>query len=321
MNVSIGVAWAIGGMPPIAKPVTCRTNAAGALPSASLTCMPPRDSFTGLAPLVMTSTARSVCAVLNTSDFAICPTWQPTSLAASAAVRVGCSDSTTSEDRPRARSASWTFWALAVSGADTVATLCEPMAKIEREKIRLGVSACLLGARVRYDGGHKRAGALLRALGADVEWVPVCPEVELGLGVPRPPIVLVGFPSSLRLIEPESGPDLTGPMRRLAPARARQPARPGLDGFVLKSRSPSCGLRGVPVGARDGRRRRGRGLFAAELVRGARGLVIEEESRLADRRVRARFVARVWAAAQRRANAASAAASPERTQSAMPTPR
>src|SRR5437867_2862697 len=65
----------------------------------------------------------------------------------------------------------------------------------------------------------------------------------------------------------------------------------------------------------------GRGLFAAELVRGARGLVIEEESRLADRRVRARFVARVWAAAQRRANAASAAASPERTQSAMPTPR
>src|SRR5207244_4066099 len=83
----------------------------------------------------------------------------------------------------------------------------------------------------------------------------------------------------------------------------------------------SCGLRGVPVGARDGRRRRGRGLFAAELVRGARGLVIEEESRLADRRVRARFVARVWAAAQRRANAASAAASPERTQSAMPTQR
>ncbi|OLB10962.1 MAG: hypothetical protein AUH18_07010 [Candidatus Rokubacteria bacterium 13_2_20CM_69_10] len=195
------------------------------------------------------------------------------------------------------------------------------MAKIEREKIRLGVSACLLGARVRYDGGHKRAGALLRALGADVEWVPVCPEVELGLGVPRPPIVLVGFPSSLRLVEPESGRDLTGPMRRLARARVRQLARLGLDGFVLKSRSPSCGLRGVPVGARDGRRRRGRGLFAAELVRGARGLVIEEESRLADRRVRARFVARVWAAAQRRANAASAAASPERTQSAMPTPR
>src|SRR5437867_8270240 len=94
------------------------------------------------------------------------------------------------------------------------------MAKIEREKIRLGVSACLLGARVRYAGGHKRAGALLRALGADVEWVPVCPEVELGLGVPRPPIVLVGSPSSLRLVEPESGRDLTGPMRRLARACA-----------------------------------------------------------------------------------------------------
>src|SRR2546427_7269659 len=89
------------------------------------------------------------------------------------------------------------------------------MAKIERERVGLGVWACPLGARARYEGGHKRAGALLRALGADVEWVPVCPEVELGLGVPRPPILLVGSPSSLRLVEPESGRDLTGPMRRL----------------------------------------------------------------------------------------------------------
>lgn len=195
------------------------------------------------------------------------------------------------------------------------------MTKIEREKIRLGVSACLLGARVRYDGGEKRADALLRALGDDVEWVPVCPEVELGLGVPRPPIVLVGSRRAPRLVEPESGRDLTVRMRRLARARVRQLARLGLDGFVLKSRSPSCGLRDVPVVGRDGRRRRGRGLFAAELARGARGVAIEEESRLADRRVRARFVARVRAAAQRRASAESAAASAERTQSAMPTPR
>src|SRR5213593_4281179 len=269
-------------MPPMAKPVTCRTNAAGALPSASLTCMPTRNSFTVLAPLVMTSTARSVCAVLKTSDFAICPTWQPTSFAASAAVRVGCSDSTTSADRPRARSASWTFWALAVSGAGTVATLCEPMAKIEREKIRLGVSACLLGQRVRYDGNHKRNDALLRVLGDDVEWIPVCPEVELGLGVPRPPVVLVGARRAPRLVEPESGRDLTARMRRFARARVRQLTHLGLDGFVLKSRSPSCGLRDVPVVMHDGRRRGGRGLFAAELVDRMGGLAIEEESRLAD---------------------------------------
>jgi len=195
------------------------------------------------------------------------------------------------------------------------------MAKIEREKIRLGVSACLLGQRVRYDGGHKRNDTLLRVLGADVEWIPICPEVELGLGVPRPPIGLVGPRHAPRLVELESGRDLTVPMRRLARARVRQLARLALDGFVLKSRSPSCGLRDVPVATRDGRRRSGRGLFASELAHCIRGLAIEEESRLTDRRVRARFVARVRAAAQRRAKAASAAASAERTQSAMPTPR
>jgi len=195
------------------------------------------------------------------------------------------------------------------------------MAKIEREKIRLGVSACLLGQRVRYDGGHKRNDALLRVLGDDVEWIPICPEVELGLGVPRPPIGLVGSRRAPRLVEPESGRDLTVRMRRLAHARVRQLQRLGLDGFVLKSRSPSCGLRDVPVATRNGRQRRGRGLFASELAHRMRGLAIEEESRLADGRVRARFVARVRAAAQRRAKAASAAASAERTQSAMPTPR
>jgi len=194
--------------------------------------------------------------------------------------------------------------------------------KIEREKIRLGVSACLLGERVRYDGGHKRAGALLRALGDSVEWIPVCPEMELGLGVPRPPIVLVGSGRTPRLIEPASGRDLTAAMRNHAAGRVRQLARLGLDGFVLKSRSPSCGLRGVTVVGRDGRARpHGRGLFAAALARSLRGIAIEEESRLGDARIRARFVARARAAAQRRAKAASAADSAERTQSAMPTPR
>src|SRR5262249_61934374 len=101
-----------------------------------------------------------------------------------------------------ARSAPWPAGGRGVGGAGTVATLCEPMAKIEREKIRLGVSACLLGQRVRYDGGHKRDDALLRGLGDDVEWIPVCPEVELGLGVPRPPIILVGSQRAPRLVQP-----------------------------------------------------------------------------------------------------------------------
>src|SRR5262249_13742589 len=108
------------------------------------------------------------------------------------------------------------------------------MPKIEREKIRLGVSACLLGERVSYDGGQQPAPSLLGGLGQDVEWIPVCPEVELGLGVRRPPIVLVGPSRSPRLVEPTSGRDLTARMRRLARERACQLARLRLDGFVLK---------------------------------------------------------------------------------------
>src|SRR5256886_15629531 len=96
--------------------------------------------------------------------------------------------------------------------------------------LRLGISACLLGHEVRYDGGHKRDPFLAETLGRFVEWVPVCPEVELGLGVPREPIRLERDPAAPRLVAANSRRGLTRAMTRLAPARAQHLARPDLVG-------------------------------------------------------------------------------------------
>ncbi len=126
-------------------------------------------------------------------------------------------------------------------------------------KLRLGISACLLGQRVRYDGGHKRDALLLKAFGRRVEWVPVCPEVECGLPVPREPMHLEGDADAPRLVTNDTGVDHTDRLLRWARRRVGQLDAEGVCGFVLKSGSPSCGLAdAAPCGA---------GLFARELVR------------------------------------------------------
>lgn len=162
------------------------------------------------------------------------------------------------------------------------------------QKLRLGVSACLLGEHVRWNGGHKRDALLVDVLGRSVEWVPVCPEVELGLGVPRDPIRLVGHADHPRLVVERTGEDLTEPMQRYAAARIRDLERLGLDGYVLKARSPSCGVIDVAVHPTTDAPPSpvGRGLFAAELARRMPDLPIEEEERLADPDVRERFLER-----------------------------
>jgi uncharacterized protein YbgA (DUF1722 family)/uncharacterized protein YbbK (DUF523 family) len=162
--------------------------------------------------------------------------------------------------------------------------------------IRIGISACLLGHEVRFDGGHKRDGFLASTFGRYVEWVPVCPEVELGLGVPRPAMRLERDGDELRLFVPKTGADRTQAMRRYADARVRALAHDGLCGYVLKKDSPSCGMERVKV--YDGQRapaRRGRGLFAAALLRSQPNLPVEEEGRLCDPRLRENFVERVFA--------------------------
>ena len=169
-----------------------------------------------------------------------------------------------------------------------------------KARLRLGVSACLLGRKVRYDGQHKRDPFLVDVLGEFVEWVPVCPEQELGLGVPREPIRLVGLSAAPRLVGERSGDDHTEPMRRLAEARVRELAGLALDGYVTKKGSPSCGMERVRVhGGRGGPARRdGVGAFAAVLLARLPLLPVEEEGRLQDPALRESFVERIFAHAR-----------------------
>ncbi len=171
-------------------------------------------------------------------------------------------------------------------------------------RLRLGVSACLLGDKVRFDGQHKRDAFLADELGALVDWVPVCPEVEVGMGVPREPVRLVAHRDGPRMLGLESGADWTVRMNRFAAARARALAREELSGFVLKARSPSCGMERVKLypdaETRVPMNARGTGLFAAALARQFPNLPIEEEGRLQDARLRESFVERVFAYARLR---------------------
>lgn len=163
-------------------------------------------------------------------------------------------------------------------------------------EIRVGVSACLLGETVRYDGGHKRDAFVTETLGRYVTWVPVCPEVEIGLGTPREAIRLQGDPAAPRLVGTKTGVDLTRRMTGYARRRVRALARLGLSGYVLKRASPSCGLERVKVHTNDGMPGRvGRGLFASALLEALPLLPVEEEGRLTDPRLRESFITRVFA--------------------------
>jgi uncharacterized protein YbbK (DUF523 family) len=160
---------------------------------------------------------------------------------------------------------------------------------------RVGISSCLLGERVRHDGGHKLALDLVSDLGQAVEWVPVCPELEVGMGVPREPVNLIAasMGAAPRMVAVESGRDWTDAMESLAERRLDELARLGISGYVLKSRSPSCGLE-VPLRSPTGERLGdGAGLFAAALRRRFPGLPIAGEDQLVDPASRRGFIARV----------------------------
>jgi uncharacterized protein YbgA (DUF1722 family)/uncharacterized protein YbbK (DUF523 family) len=163
--------------------------------------------------------------------------------------------------------------------------------------LRLGISACLLGEEVRWDGGHKRDPFLNDTLGPFVEWVAVCPEVDIGLGIPRETIRLVGDAAAPRLVAPKSGRDLTADMGRYARSKVREMAALDLSGFVLKKDSPSCGMERVRVYEREGARavRKGTGMFARALLEALPLLPVEEEGRLHDPDLRENFVTRIFA--------------------------
>jgi uncharacterized protein YbgA (DUF1722 family)/uncharacterized protein YbbK (DUF523 family) len=162
--------------------------------------------------------------------------------------------------------------------------------------VRIGVSSCLLGQKVRFDGGHKRDAFLVDTFGQFVEWVPVCPEAEIGMGIPREPIRLQRVGESVRLLGVKSATDHTEAMTRWAARRVESLAREDLDGYILKKDSPSCGMERVKVYDAGGApARTGRGLFADALLARFPLLPVEEEGRLSDPRLRDNFVERVFA--------------------------
>jgi uncharacterized protein YbgA (DUF1722 family)/uncharacterized protein YbbK (DUF523 family) len=162
--------------------------------------------------------------------------------------------------------------------------------------IRLGVSRCLLGENVRYDGGHKLDRFLVNTLGQYLEWVPVCPEVEIGLPIPRDTLRLVGDAKAPRLVMPKSGEDYTERMQAWARERLEQLAEIKLHGFVFKKDSPSSGLYRVKVYDKNGMPSKiGTGIFPAEVMKRFPLLPLEEEGRLHDMHLRENFIDRVFA--------------------------
>jgi uncharacterized protein YbgA (DUF1722 family)/uncharacterized protein YbbK (DUF523 family) len=162
--------------------------------------------------------------------------------------------------------------------------------------LRIGISSCLLGEEVRWDGGHKRDRFLTDILAPYVEWVPICPEVELGMGTPREPVRLVRQGDEIVMLGTKSGRDWSAPMRAWSEKRARQLTRLDLCGYVLKKDSPSCGMERVKVRSEKGMpKKEGQGLFAEALLRYNPVLPVEEEGRLHDAVLRENFVERIFA--------------------------
>lgn len=164
------------------------------------------------------------------------------------------------------------------------------------EKIKLGISSCLLGNHVRYDGGHKLDRFLTDTLGKYVDYVPVCPEVECGLSIPRPSMRLEGHPDAPRLIVTSTRADLTDLMEAWAKNRVVELEKEGLCGFIFKSDSPSSGMERVKVyNEKSMPIKNGVGLFAAVFMKHFPLLPVEDEGRLHDPGLRENFIERIFA--------------------------
>ncbi len=161
-------------------------------------------------------------------------------------------------------------------------------------KIKVGISACLLGNHVRYDGGHKLDCYLRDELGQSIEWVPVCPEVESGLPVPREAMQLVAGPGGVRLVTIDTGIDHTERLAAWAQEKFAELTEQDLRGFVLKARSPSCGVYDAELFSISGESAGVRaGLFAEAVMTYFSSLPVEDEERLHDPAVREIFLARI----------------------------
>ncbi len=159
------------------------------------------------------------------------------------------------------------------------------------EKIRIGISACLLGEKVRFDGSHKLDRFLTETLGRYVEYVPVCPEVEIGLPTPRDTLRLSGSGNEPRLVFSKTGEDITERMVSWAHKRLDELEKENLCGFIFKSKSPSSGMERVKLYDRNGiPNKTGVGIFAREFMQRFPLLPVEEDGRLHDPKLRENFI-------------------------------
>lgn len=164
------------------------------------------------------------------------------------------------------------------------------------DTIKLGISTCLLGENVRYDGGHKLDRFLTDTLGQYVEYVPVCPEFECGFGVPREALRLVGNPGSPRLVTSRTNRDFTDRMVQWAKRRVTELEKENLCGFIFKSNSPSSGMERVKVYGEKGMPvKKGRGIFARIFMEHFPLIPVEDEGRLHDPELRENFIERIFA--------------------------
>ncbi|MBN2295427.1 MAG: DUF523 and DUF1722 domain-containing protein [Pirellulales bacterium] len=165
-----------------------------------------------------------------------------------------------------------------------------------QEPIRIGISECLLGHKVRFDGGHKHDHYLTDTLGQYFQWVHVCPEVEVGLTIPRPNSRLESHDGDIHMVMPKIERDLTREMRAFCKSRVSALVKEKLCGYLLKKNSPSCGMERVKVYQGQGApRRNGRGLYAEALLARFPNLPVEEEGRMHDPGLRDNWVTRVFA--------------------------
>lgn len=163
------------------------------------------------------------------------------------------------------------------------------------DRLLIGISSCLLGERVRFDSGHKNHSYITQTLADYFDFKPFCPEVAIGLGIPREPIRLVATEpgAEVRCVGTKNpDKDVTEPLKAVAREQFEWIA--GLDGYIFKKDSPSCGMERVKVYTRDMPKREGIGLYAAEILRAFPHLPVEEEGRLGDAALRENFIKRVF---------------------------
>jgi uncharacterized protein YbbK (DUF523 family) len=156
-------------------------------------------------------------------------------------------------------------------------------------KLKIGVSSCLLGELVRYNGGHKRNQMVIDLLGDKFEAVPVCPEVEMGMGVPREPVHIVA--GDERFVGVESGKDWTEAMYSFNAKKLEELTRLNVSGFIFKTRSPSCGIQAVPIHQETSATTSG--LFARAFMKYFPRIPVIDEEQLQDKKSRENFIARV----------------------------